>query len=149
MHRASGAEESEDIVLPTAYKSAGVFAVTEDVTTYRNPMLEDRSPEAVDSLPYKVFGTDIVLEGIGWVEVTAQVKRDKETGQFPKLEVEVVSLEGKGVAQRRTMNAYSKLMEGARLAGKLKKPPKRARLSKKGEKKRLKMEKRGFKIRRV
>lgn len=139
VHIMPGPDGSSDIMLPTNYKSAGVFTLNEDVTAQRNPMLEDRSPKAVDSLPYKIFSTDIVLAGIGWVEVHAQVKKNKVTGEYPKLEVEVVSIEGKGVAQRKCMNAYPKLMEGARLAGKLKKHAKRPRLSKKGEKKRLKM----------
>lgn len=133
--------ENEFPPLPEKYRLAGTYAISEDVTAKRNPMLEKTSQAELDKLPYKVFATDIVLEGMGWVEVSVQVKRNRETGEWPKVEVDVHSLEGKGVMQRRCMNAYPILMEGAREAGKLRKS-KRPRPSKKGEKKAMKLAKR-------
>lgn len=133
--------ENEFPPLPEKFKLAGTFTINEDVTAKRNPMLEKTSQHELDKLPYKVFATDIVFDGMGWVEVSVQVKRNKETGEWPKVEIDVHSLEGKGVMQRRCMNAYPLLMEGAREAGKLKKS-KRPRPSKKGEKRNLKNAKR-------
>ncbi|TGZ85233.1 hypothetical protein EX30DRAFT_392601 [Ascodesmis nigricans] len=138
VHAVQGLDGKTDIEMPRAYQSAGIFTLDEDVTMHRNPMLDDRSPEGIDALPYKVFGTDIVLEGIGWVEIHAQVKKDRMTGQYPKLQVEVWSLEGEGVAQRKAINAYPRLMEGAKNVGKYKKLKVR-RGSKKGEKKQIRL----------
>ena len=122
--------------LPTVYKSAGVYTLSDDVTTKRNPMLDDRSPESIAKLPYKVLATDILLEGLGWVELTAQVRNRQDTG-FQTVDVEVFTPEGKGIGQRKTMSAYRILEEGARLAG-LHRRPARPRSSKKGHKKMMK-----------
>ncbi|KAA8909156.1 hypothetical protein FN846DRAFT_889090 [Sphaerosporella brunnea] len=122
--------------LPPAYASAGIFTLSDDVTTYRNPRLPTRSPEAIAELPYKVLATDILLEGIGWVELTAQVRNRRDTG-YQTVDVEVFTPEGKGVGQRRTMNAYSILEEGARARGLLKKTA-IPRKSMKGQKKLMK-----------
>lgn len=133
--------ENEFPPLPEKYKLAGTYTIFEDVTAKRNPMLEKTSEAELDKLPYKVFATDIVLEGLGWVEVAVQVKRNRETGDWPTVEIDVHTLEGKGVIHRRCMNAYPLLMEGAREAGKLKKS-KRPRPAKKGEKKAFKLARR-------
>ncbi|KAI5855904.1 hypothetical protein BZA05DRAFT_220478 [Tricharina praecox] len=122
--------------LPTVYKSAGVFTLTDDVTTKRNPMLDDRSPEAVAQLPYKVLATDILLEGLGWVELTAQVRNRQDRG-YQTVDVEVFTPEGKGIGQRKTMSAYRILEEGARLQG-LQHKTARPRGSMKGKKKMMK-----------
>lgn len=136
-------EYSEVLVpLPPGYQSAGTFVVSDDVTTRRNPMLKNRSPEALAMLPYKVLSTDIVLEGIGWVEVTSQVRNRKDKG-YQTVDVEVVSPEGKGIAQRKTMSAYMILEEGAREAG-LRSTTARPRRSMKGQKKMEKLRSRAM-----
>jgi hypothetical protein len=131
---------SEVSGLPSAYGSAGVFTLSEDVTAKRNPMLPSTSPETIANLPYKVLATDILLEGLGWVELTAQVRNRRDTG-YQTVDVEVFTPEGRGIGQRKTMNAYSLLMEGARARGLLKKTP-RPRRSMKGQKKLEKQRKR-------
>ncbi|KAF8252304.1 hypothetical protein K440DRAFT_658119 [Wilcoxina mikolae CBS 423.85] len=119
--------------LPPAFASAGVFTLRDDVTTKRNPMLQNNSPEQVAKLPYKVLATDILLEGIGWVELTAQVRNRIDTG-FKPIEVEVFTPEGKGIGQRKTMSAYMTLEEGAWKRG-LRKKTSRPMRSMKGQKK--------------
>jgi len=119
--------------IPPAFASAGVFTLLDDVTTKRNPMLLDNSPEQVARLPYKVLATDILLEGIGWVELTAQVRNRRDT-EFKPVEVEVFTPEGKGIGQRKTMNAFMTLEEGAWKRG-LRKHTSRPMRSMKGQKK--------------
>jgi hypothetical protein len=123
--------------LPPIYASAGVFTLSEDVTAKRNPRLISTSKQAIASLPYKVLATDILLEGLGWVELTAQVRNRRDTG-YQTVDVEIYTPEGKGVGQRRTMSAYTLLEEGARSRGLLKKTA-RPRKSMKGQKKLQKM----------
>jgi hypothetical protein len=131
---------SEISSLPSAYASAGIFTLSDDVTAKRNPMLPSTSLETIAKLPYKVLATDILLEGLGWVELTAQVRNRQDRG-YQTVDVEVFTPEGRGVGQRRTMNAYSLLMEGARAKGLLKNTP-RPRRSMKGQKKLEKQRKR-------
>lgn len=119
--------------LPPAYASAGIYTLAEDVTASRNRMLQTRSPVAISQLPYKVLATDIILEGLGWVELVAQVRNRQDTG-YKTVDINVVAPEGKGVDQRRTMNAYVMREEGARAKGLLKKTV-RPRRSMKGHKK--------------
>ncbi|KAI5786745.1 hypothetical protein FPQ18DRAFT_263516 [Pyronema domesticum] len=127
--------------LPTAFKSAGVFTLAEDVTPRRNPMLKSKSPEALKMLPYKVLATDIVMDGIGWVEISCQVRNRRDTG-YQTVDVEVFTPEGKGVMQRRCMELYMRLEESARNAGLRSGKHVRPRGSKKGEKKQMKIARR-------
>lgn len=121
--------ESE-YAIPRPWLSAGVFALTDNVTTIRNPKVTaDETP----NLPYVVQGTDIVLEGIGWVELTVQIRKNEQQ-QLGPAEVVVASPEGKGVGQRETLAAYCKLLKGAKLIGKGS-SIKRSRKSMKGAKK--------------
>jgi len=127
---------SEQWDLPSAYVSAGVYTLSNDVTIARNPRLTHSSPEAVAKLPYKVLATDIVLEGLGWLEITAQVRNSQEDG-FRPIDVEVFSPDGKGIGQRKTMGAYALLQEGAKVQG-LTRKTLRPRKSMKGHKKMMK-----------
>ena len=122
--------------LPTAYASAGLFTLADDVTAKRNTMLHSRSPEAIRQLPYKVLATDILLEGLGWIELTVQVRNRRDTG-YKTVDVEVFSPEGRGIGQRRTMGAYMLLEQGAREQG-LRTKTARPRQSMKGQKKLVK-----------
>ena len=100
-------------------------------------MLEERSPENIASLPYKVLATDILLEGLGWVELTAQVRNRRDTG-YEAAQVEVFTPEGKGIGQRETMSVYMRRKEGAQLRGLHRRTP-RPPHSMKGRKKQLKL----------
>ncbi|RKF56056.1 putative p-loop containing nucleoside triphosphate hydrolase [Erysiphe neolycopersici] len=113
--------------------SAGKFLLKWDVTKRRTGPVtaHDAGRVNVDQLPYRVIGTDILIEGCGWVELTAQVSKrrgdsiikplgrdsenieiseqdteNKDTGEiWPG--VEIFSPHGKYVAARRPMNAWS------------------------------------------
>jgi len=70
----------ENIALPGTgenISSAGVFHLKWDVTRQRTGPIT--SPVAVgikpENLPYRVMATDILIEGCGWVEVVAQVRK--------------------------------------------------------------------------
>ncbi|RYO75249.1 hypothetical protein DL764_010535 [Monosporascus ibericus] len=57
-------------------KHAGSFQLKWDVTKQRTGPLtrKDAVGLQVDRLPYRVLSTDILIEGVGWVEVAAQVR---------------------------------------------------------------------------
>ncbi|KAI1095465.1 hypothetical protein F5B19DRAFT_441721 [Rostrohypoxylon terebratum] len=57
-------------------KLAGSFELKWDVTKQRTgPLLrKDAVNLSIDRLPYRVLSTDILIEGVGWVEVVAQVR---------------------------------------------------------------------------
>lgn len=125
--------------------SAGMFKLGWDVTKQRAGPLT--SPAAIglksSALPFVILSTDILIEGCGWVELVAQVrKRDLEQvagpyKAFPK--VEVFSPYGKHVGVRRPMNAW--LLSGPKPVPQNKRTV-RPRRSMKGVKKRLKIAKR-------
>jgi hypothetical protein len=128
----------ENISLPeTSQKivSAGIFHLKWDVTRERTGPITAREAANIkpDKLPYRVLATDILIEGCGWVELVAQVR--KEPGEVAPVEeqeprrdereewgfepgdeieeidpswpeVEVFSPEGKFIASRRPMNAW-------------------------------------------
>lgn len=129
----------ENISLPeTAEKidSAGTFHLKWDVTRERTGPITAREAVNIkpERLPYRVLATDILVEGCGWVELVAQVR--KKPGEMAHVEerrderrdeneewdlepsdemeeidqswpaVEVFSPEGKFIASRRPMNAW-------------------------------------------
>src|SRR5947207_2299225 len=57
--------------------SAGKFRLKWDVTKPRAGPIT--SPAAiglkVEKLPYRVFSTDILIEGCGWIEIVAQIRK--------------------------------------------------------------------------
>lgn len=110
-------------------KSAGTFDLKWDVTKERSGPLT--RPEAAgispERLPYKILATDILIEGCGWVELVAQIRKpigemhmsenrandweaeDKTSHQFVDPSwpaVEVFTPNGKFVSSRRPMNAW-------------------------------------------
>ncbi|RDW82254.1 hypothetical protein BP6252_03366 [Coleophoma cylindrospora] len=109
--------------------SAGTFYLKWDVTKQRTGPITARDAAAikVDRLPYRVLSTDILIEGCGWVELVAQVRKrpsemsisrnsnsdikveeaDEMDGIDPQWPaVEVFTPEGKFVGSRRPMNAW-------------------------------------------
>ncbi|KAF2760558.1 hypothetical protein EJ05DRAFT_289035 [Pseudovirgaria hyperparasitica] len=60
-----------------AMRSAGTFPLTWDVTSKQTGTLtaRDAGRVKIHQLPFIVYSTDIVVEGIGWVEVTCQVRK--------------------------------------------------------------------------
>jgi genetic interactor of prohibitins 3, mitochondrial len=124
----------ENIALPgTGEKiaSAGTFHLKWDVTRERSGPITSRDGAAinVEQLPYRVMAADILIEGVGWVEIAAQIR--KRPGSMSKEEkkeednewvweekeeideidpewptVEVFSPEGKFIALRMPLNAW-------------------------------------------
>ncbi|KAI8963389.1 hypothetical protein F5Y11DRAFT_319669 [Daldinia sp. FL1419] len=75
----TGEVNVENIAVPgTGEKTrlAGSFELKWDVTKQRTGPLtrKDAIGLSVDRLPYRVLSTDILIEGVGWVEITAQVR---------------------------------------------------------------------------
>ncbi|KAH0565914.1 hypothetical protein GP486_000694 [Trichoglossum hirsutum] len=113
--------------------SAGKFRLKWDVTRRRAGPIT--SPAAVglkpEKLPYRILSTDILIEGCGWVEIVAQVRKmqngqgvalgpgDDRVGSGPWSEVpdfemrdtypevEVFSPEGRGIGARIPMNGWA------------------------------------------
>ena len=59
-------------------KSAGFYELDKDVTkAHAGPVL--RAGVDPTKLPFQVFSTDIVIEGVGWVELVCQTRRRRKT----------------------------------------------------------------------
>lgn len=103
-------------------KSAGTFALEWDATSRRTGSLTDRTAgkRKVGDLPFIVYSADILIEGVGWVELACQTRSrrknlvsdalsahldDPEQVEAGFPEVEVFSPKGKFIAVRRPMNA--------------------------------------------
>ena len=126
--------------------SAGSFSLKWDVTKQRAGTLTKSAAVGLSTkaLPFVVFSADILVEGCGWIELVAQVrKRDVETGTEPSdffdtrpyPRIEVYSPDGGHIGVRKPMGIWS-------LCGKKcipsRQAPVRLRRSMKGVKKNLK-----------
>jgi hypothetical protein len=105
-------------------KSAGRFTLKWDVTKQRAGPLTDpvAGKQRALNLPFIVYGADILIEGVGWVELTCQVRRFRGRDQFTfgaerdalsdadskstLPEVEIFSPLGKFIGIRKPMNAW-------------------------------------------
>lgn len=125
-------KRAADITTPETsekMESAGRFKLKWDVTKLRAGPLTRASAVGLKAsrLPFQVFSADILLEGVGWVELVAQVRRRSRANamQSPLAgsdrpfedevdvaedialpEVEVFSPEGRFVGIRQSMNAW-------------------------------------------
>lgn len=113
-------------------KSAGKTQLRWDTTKIQGGPLTAKSGVGLkpERLPFTIYSADILVEGCGWVELVAQIRKSKQPSKdesnagegelqspsedrsppshesiptFP--EVEVFSPEGRGIAVRRPMNA--------------------------------------------
>ncbi|KAL4811161.1 hypothetical protein BDV18DRAFT_6185 [Aspergillus unguis] len=99
--------------------SAGTFDLKWDVTRSHLPRALEKSVEdkgiKPPPLPYKVMSADILVEGCGWVELTAQVRAKAIQNEsdadkvFPR--VEVFSPQGKHIAIRKPLESYQTEVE--------------------------------------
>ena len=140
-------------------RSAGTFHLRWDVTKARTGPVTRRDAAGIkiDRLPFRVLGLDILIEGVGWVELAAQIRKPYgylESGvkggfepeeheidpSWP--EIEIFSPEGRFVGQRRPMNAST--MNGDKPGSKILKG--RPRKAMKGVKKTEKKRARGVKF---
>ena len=131
-------------------QSAGSFSLKWDVTKQRAGPLTKAAAAGLSTktLPFMVFSADILVEGCGWVELVAQVrKRDMEmwtesdhlfdTRPYPRIEIS--SPDGGHVGVRQPMGIWS--LCGEKPVRSSKKPA-RPRRSMKRVKKNLKQAKR-------
>ncbi|CAF9929696.1 MAG: hypothetical protein GOMPHAMPRED_005453 [Gomphillus americanus] len=91
--------------------SAGTFKLAYNVTKERSGplMRHDAASLSLSTLPFVIFGADLLIEGVGWVELSCQVRKRyiEELGDPDwRPEVEVFSPYGKYIGIRRPMNAY-------------------------------------------
>lgn len=125
---------------------AGSYPLKWDVTKQRAGPLTEKSAVGLSpgALPFVVLSTDVLIEGCGWIELVAQVrKKDMETATqpgdlfdatpFPR--VEVFSPDGKHIGVRQPMGAW--LLNGEK-PGSASRYSARPRRSMKGVKKELK-----------
>ncbi|ETN43487.1 uncharacterized protein HMPREF1541_02646 [Cyphellophora europaea CBS 101466] len=56
------------------FQSAGVFSLETDVTKHHASAVL-RSGVPLSRLPFRVYSTDILIQGVGWVELVCQVRR--------------------------------------------------------------------------
>lgn len=102
--------------------SAGTFKLDWDVTKRRAGPVTSRSDgkQKAENLPFTVYSCDILIEGVGWVELVAQVRSRRGHDPFGDYgttvpEVEVFSPKGKFIGVRRPMSAWL-------VGGQIKKP---------------------------
>ncbi|KAL8296785.1 hypothetical protein RB597_006080 [Gaeumannomyces tritici] len=104
MQQQTGEVQVENIATESAIeatKLAGTYELRWDVTKdYTGPLTAKYAGKvSLDRLPFRVLGADIVIEGVGWVELTVQVrKRDLESGRqgAERKEVKVTRTRGRG-----------------------------------------------------
>jgi hypothetical protein len=120
--RESGIRSIFDPASKSLVSSAGTFELDCDSTKAHAGPLTRRDAVGLktDRLPFIVYSTDILIEGVGWVELVAQVRRKKvaelideddalTTLETPKSmfpQVEVFSPKGAFIGQRRTLGAW-------------------------------------------
>lgn len=83
--QAEDAPEVENISVPgtgAKIRHAGAFQVRYDVTKARTGPLTNKVAVGlkVEQLPYRVLAIDLLIEGVGWVEVAVQVRTKKLFG---------------------------------------------------------------------
>ena len=99
----------ENIASETAkqqIQSAGTFRLEWDVTKRRAGPLtsKDAGKMKAENLPFIVYGADILIESVGWVELVCQVRKTRENPILP--EVEIFTPTGKFIAIRKPLNAW-------------------------------------------
>jgi hypothetical protein len=133
-------------------KSAGKYSLEWDMTKSRSGPLtrKDAVGLKTERLHYVVYSTDILIEGVGWIELAAQVRKSsveataKEGANLFEAgipSVEIFSPNGRHISSRQPLGAWM-------IGGKRKKPvsqrTQRPRRSMKGMKKAMKKETRAL-----
>lgn len=99
-------------------RCAGQFIMKWDVTKQRAGPLTRKDAVALDvgELPFVVCSLDVLIEGCGWIELVAQIRRKDleqyraahdpaDPGPFPL--INVISPEGRHVGVRQPLNAWA------------------------------------------
>ncbi|KAK6504884.1 hypothetical protein TWF481_006819 [Arthrobotrys musiformis] len=113
-----------------SFKSAGIFKLADDVTKRKSgPLVEGMGEDNFKNVSFRIYATDIVVEGFGWLEISAQVGKDD-----PHPEIEVLSPNGESILQRETMKAYQENLKPGSKAAPGSRPKKSMRGAKKAQK---------------
>jgi hypothetical protein len=97
--------------------SAGTFPLKWDVTRERSGPLTARDAAGIspERLPYRVLATDILIEGCGWVELVAQVRKRP---RHKEVEADVAKPEGEVLwkptfsSEKSSSNAEEEVLDG-------------------------------------
>ncbi|KAI1765813.1 hypothetical protein GGR53DRAFT_244671 [Hypoxylon sp. FL1150] len=124
----TGEVNIENIAVPGTgekTKLAGSFQLKWDVTKQRTGPLtrKDSIGLKVEQLPYRVLSTDILIEGVGWVEITAQMRTKDLFERKPRLNTEAVE-----EPQQKELTALERLEALAEDPKKKRAPPAPARV---------------------
>ncbi|OKL61025.1 hypothetical protein UA08_03784 [Talaromyces atroroseus] len=109
-YNTGGGDRGNSVIKPellddhTVIQHAGTFTLDTDVTLSHLPSIikkkwDDQNIKPnLNSLPYRVYSTDILIEGCGWIELTAQIrtKRQYQHRQTPDSEIPPYEEEGEG-----------------------------------------------------
>lgn len=104
-------------------KSAGTYTLEWDVTKKRAGPVTDKTAgkQKAENLPFIVYSADILIEGVGWVELVCQVRNRRKSlisdalgvefgtsvpASIPKPQVEIFTPKGKFIGIRKPMNAW-------------------------------------------
>ncbi|KAI0376157.1 hypothetical protein F5Y04DRAFT_267069 [Hypomontagnella monticulosa] len=123
----TGEVNIENIAVPGTgekTKLAGSFELKWDVTKQRTGPLtrKDAVGLKVERLPYRVLSTDILIEGVGWVEITAQVRTKDLFKPKPKSDVPSEIPESETPQEEKQLSALERL-EALAAVPKKKPPP--------------------------
>lgn len=99
--RESGIESILEEKVGTHMATAGIFELDSDITKARSGPLV-RAGVNISKLPYRVYGTDILLEGVGWIELVCQVRRRHRASQPAPL---VVAYENEATSNTNSTSA--------------------------------------------
>lgn len=104
IQKQTGVVSVENIALPETadtIKLAGSFPLKYDVTRRRaGPITrKDAVGMKVENLPYRVLSIDLLIEGCGWVEITAQVRAKELYKPGPRSEMTHSDWGDEGVLQ--------------------------------------------------
>ena len=97
--------------------SAGIYSLKWDVTKRRAGPLTNKAAVGLspESLPFAVLSTDILIEGCGWIEMVAQVRKKNieirakpgdlfDATTYPR--VQIFSPDGRHIGVRRPLSAW-------------------------------------------
>jgi hypothetical protein len=104
------------VLTPETIRSAGIFELSTDVTNHHLPSLVKKRLDdhgvKPGPLPYKVLSADILIEGCGWVELTAQIRsRNASSSSVEAPRVEIFSPLGQHVASRPPLETWNFIRE--------------------------------------
>ncbi|EEA23795.1 hypothetical protein EYB26_003886 [Talaromyces marneffei] len=119
-YNTGGGDRGNSVIKPehlgeeaTTIRSAGTFTLSTDVTLNHLPSMIKKKWEDhgirpnLDTLPYRVYSTDILIEGCGWIELTCQVRTRRYEAEHDLPRIEVFTPLGKHVAARPPLETWN------------------------------------------